>query len=174
MTTTTHPPHRLATADVLELADTWGQYLAKCLDDGGTLWVWGDLDHHDVAYDLVDGLIERGAIGRVRRLRLDAPLSAAQTSAVAKGDVVIVFAGTSTPRSALLVLRRSRAEVWAVTTADADWTTYVDAVLGASPDDVRRATSRIILAYARTVRAQHPDAPPVIPFAAAYPREVTK
>lgn len=160
-----------STETPLERADGWGQHLAEHLDRA-TLWVWGDRAHRDDAHDLVDGLIERGAIGSVRHLRLDAPLSASRTAPVRPSDVVLLYLGASTPRSALLALRRTRATIWAVASTDAASTDLADEVLIAEPDELRRLTARVVLAYARTTRRRHPDAPPPLPFAAAYPRQV--
>lgn len=162
----TSPP-----VDPLEQADAWGRQIATRVHRGATLWVWGDLVHQVTARDLVDGLIERGAIGKVRHLRLDAPLSAARTTAVRADDIVVVHAGTDAPRSALLALRRTDASIWAITTPDATWTTYADDTLQPEEGEVRRTTNRLILAYARTVRRLFPADPSLPPFAAAYPRQ---
>ena len=173
MSITWEPATAAPVGDHLERADAWGQQIASRVHDDATLWVWGDIEHQVIARDLVDRLIERGAIGRVRHLRLDAPLSAARTTAVRPNDVVIVCAGTDTPRSALLALRRTGATIWAIATPDANWTTYADDALQPDEDEVRRTTNRLILAYARTVRQQYPGDPALPPFAAAYPRQVS-
>lgn len=157
----------------LERADAWGSAIATRLQAEATLWVWGDPAHHEIACDLVDGLVERGAIGKVRHLRLDAPLSADRTRAVADHDLVMVYAGEDVPRSALLGLRRTGATILAVTPPNVDWATYADDVLETAQDEVRRTTNRMILAYARTVRRQQADAPSAPPFAAAYQRQVS-
>lgn len=173
MSITWEPAAAAPTGDHLERADAWGQQIATRVHEGATLWVWGDVEHQVVARDLVDGLIERGAIGKVRHLRLDAPLSAARTTAVGSDDIVIVHAGPDAPRSALLALRRTGASIWAITTPDATWTTYADDALQPDEDEVRRTSNRLILAYARTVRRRYPADPSLPPFAAAYPRQVS-
>jgi hypothetical protein len=172
MSITWEPTAASPSVDHLEHAVAWGQEIATRLHDGATLWVWGDPTHHDIARDLVDGLVERGAIGSVRHLPLDAPLSAARTTAVRPKDIVVVYAGADAPRSALLALRRTGATIWAITTPDADWTTYADDALATGEDEVRRTTNRLVLAYARAVRQQYPGAA-LPPFAAAYPRQVS-
>lgn len=173
MSITWEPATTAPAGDHLERADAWGQQIAPRVHEGATLWVWGGPAHQAIARDLVDGLVERGAIGKVRHLRLDAPLSAARTTAVRPDDIVVVYAGANAPRSALLALRRTGATIWAITTPDATWTTFADDALQPDEDEVRRTSNRLVLAYARAVRRLYRADPSLPPFAAAYPRQVS-